>query len=93
LLARFTFANRIRQHALHCLQIGYFGADIRNMGGRQAPRLGAGGIALGAGEPHKGPNIIEREAELPCSPDEAQPRNVVGIIAAKPAARPVCRRQ
>jgi hypothetical protein len=64
------------------LQIGDLGLDIRNMGSGQTPRFGASGIALDAGEPQKGPNLIQPEAELPCSPDKAQPRNVVGIIAA-----------
>ena len=63
------------------------------MGSGQTPRFGASGIALDAGEPQKGPNLIQPEAELPCSPDKAQPRNVVGIITAKPTARPVRRRQ
>ena len=63
------------------------------MGNGQTPRFGASGIALAAGEPHKGPNLIQPEPELPCSPDKAQPRNVVGIIAAKPAAWPVRPRQ
>lgn len=59
------------------------------MGGCQAPRFGAGIIALGASEPHEGPNLIKREAELPRAPDKAQPRNIVSIVTAKPAARPV----
>jgi hypothetical protein len=93
LQSRFTFANRIRQHAFHCLQIDDLGADIRNMGSGQSPRFGAGCIALSAGEPHERPDLIQRKAELPRSPDKAQPRNVVGIITAKPTARPVRRRQ
>ena len=63
------------------------------MGSSQTQRFGAGGIAFGAREPHEGPNLIQREAELPSSPDEAQPRNVAGIIAAKPATGPARRWQ
>jgi hypothetical protein len=44
LQSRFTFANRIRQHPLHCLQISDLGADIRNMARGQTPRFRAGGI-------------------------------------------------
>jgi len=93
LLSRLTLANRIRQHSLHRLQIGDLGTDIRHMGGCEVPRLGAGIVALGAGKPHEGPNVIKREAELPRSPDKTHPCNVVGIVAPKPAAWPVRQRQ
>ena len=63
------------------------------MGSSQTPRFGAGGIALGAREPHEGPNLIKREAELPRPPDKTHPCNVVGIVAPKPAAWPVRQRQ
>ena len=60
---------------------------------RQTACLGARVLALGAGQPHEDPHLIDGKAKLPRPPDEAQPRNVVRIVAPKPAARPVRRWQ
>ena len=63
------------------------------MGSGQGSRFGTGMIAIGTGETHQRADFTEREAKLPCPADEAQPRYIVGIIAAKPAARPMRLRQ
>ena len=63
------------------------------MVGREAACLGAGIVAPCAGQAHKCPYLIEREAELARPPNETQPRNVVGIVTAKAATWPVRRRQ
>ena len=92
-LTAIAFTNRVGQDMFHRLEVGNLRANACDVRGSDAPRLRPHVLAITKSELQQRANLIQREAELPRSPDKAQPRNVVGIIAAKPAAWPVRPRQ
>ena len=56
------------------------------MDSREATRFGTRMVAVGRGKTQQRANLVKREAELPCPADEPQSRDIVGTVAAKPAA-------
>ena len=63
------------------------------MSSGEAPRFGAGMIAIGAGDTHQRADFIKRKPEVPRATNEAQSRYIASIVAPKPATLPLRLRQ
>src|SRR5262249_45740804 len=84
-LAAVALRRHVCKHPFQAAQIGPLLRNIGDMANRDLLALLAG-VAAGIDEAQQFPSLFEREPELAFPTDESEPLDMLGLVAAVPAA-------